>query len=199
VRTTPVGRQAARKAETRARLLSAAAELFAEHGIDAVGVDEVAAAAGRTSGAIYAHFGSKDGLVTALADRYKDEVAAVTEAEFLAHDDRDSQLAALWHNFVNPPGPHGQRWLLLEVELWLAAMRRPELRAALASRYREAREQMAVALGRGTEEVALLMIGLLIGVEMQRRLEAGPVGAELVGRGLAALATVAASTVKGES
>ncbi|MGH9206548.1 MAG: helix-turn-helix domain-containing protein, partial [Acidimicrobiales bacterium] len=51
--------QEERKAETRARLLAAAADLFAGQGIEAVSVDAVAEAAGRTSGAVYAHFGSK--------------------------------------------------------------------------------------------------------------------------------------------
>ena len=40
--------QQERKADTRERLLSAAAQLFADHGIDAVSVDVVAEAAGRT-------------------------------------------------------------------------------------------------------------------------------------------------------
>jgi len=60
--------QEERKAETRSRLLAAAAELFADHGVDAVSVDAVAEAAGRTSGAVYAHFGSKQGLLLALLD-----------------------------------------------------------------------------------------------------------------------------------
>ena len=64
--------QQERKAETRARLLAAAADLFADQGIDAVSVDAVAEAAGRTSGAVYAHFGSKQGLLLALLDSWKD-------------------------------------------------------------------------------------------------------------------------------
>ncbi len=68
--------QQERKAETRARLLAAAAELFADQGIDAVSVDAVAEAAGRTSGAVYAHFGSKQGLLLALLDSWKDSVLA---------------------------------------------------------------------------------------------------------------------------
>ena len=64
-------RQQDRKADTRARLVAAAAECFAERGVDAVSVDAVADAAGRTSGAVYAHFGSKQGLVLAVLDQWR--------------------------------------------------------------------------------------------------------------------------------
>ncbi|MBB5075987.1 TetR family transcriptional regulator [Nonomuraea endophytica] len=54
-------------AETRQRLLHAAAEAFAERGYDGTRVADIAAAAGVSNGALYAHFGSKaDLLVAAL-------------------------------------------------------------------------------------------------------------------------------------
>ncbi|WP_043618889.1 TetR/AcrR family transcriptional regulator [Nonomuraea candida] len=54
-------------AETRERLLRAAAEAFAERGYDGTRVADIAAAAGVSNGALYAHFGSKaDLLVSAL-------------------------------------------------------------------------------------------------------------------------------------
>jgi len=54
-------------AETRERLLRAAADVFAEHGFDGTRVAAIAAAAGVSNGALYAHFASKaDLLVDAL-------------------------------------------------------------------------------------------------------------------------------------
>ena len=54
-------------AETRARLLRAAADVFAARGYDGTRVADIAAAAGVSNGALYAHFGSKaDLLVAAL-------------------------------------------------------------------------------------------------------------------------------------
>ncbi|MFI6297808.1 TetR family transcriptional regulator [Nonomuraea sp. NPDC050790] len=54
-------------AETRQRLLHAAADAFAERGYDGTRVADIAAAAGVSNGALYAHFGSKaDLLVAAL-------------------------------------------------------------------------------------------------------------------------------------
>jgi AcrR family transcriptional regulator len=54
-------------AETRERLLRAAADVFAERGYDGTRVADIAAAAGVSNGALYAHYASKaDLLVAAL-------------------------------------------------------------------------------------------------------------------------------------
>jgi AcrR family transcriptional regulator len=52
-------------AETRARLLRAAADAFATRGYDGTRVADIAAAAGVSNGALYAHFGSKAELLVA--------------------------------------------------------------------------------------------------------------------------------------
>jgi AcrR family transcriptional regulator len=52
-------------AETRARLLRAAADVFAQRGYDGTRVADIAAAAGVSNGALYAHFGSKAELLVA--------------------------------------------------------------------------------------------------------------------------------------
>lgn len=52
-------------AETRARLLRAAADAFAARGYDGTRVADIAAAAGVSNGALYAHFGSKAELLVA--------------------------------------------------------------------------------------------------------------------------------------
>jgi AcrR family transcriptional regulator len=186
--------QEERKAVTRARLLRAASELFAREGIDAVSIDAVADAAGRTSGAVYAHFGSKRGLVTAVLDEWKEQVAVVIAAAFEAAPDLPSRLDALWSNFVAPPDERGDQWLLLEHELWLRAARDIEVREALAARYDDARRAMVEGIGDwgerfGTEPVVppdalpTLVLGLMLGLEMQRRLDprAIPEGTALAG------------------
>ena len=52
-------------AQTRERLLRAAAEVFAERGYGGTRVVDIAAAAGVSNGALYAHFGSKAELLVA--------------------------------------------------------------------------------------------------------------------------------------
>jgi len=50
-------------ADTRERLLRAAADMFAERGYDGTRVADIAAAAGLSNGALYAHFASKAELL----------------------------------------------------------------------------------------------------------------------------------------
>ena len=65
-----------RRAETRALLVGAGLQLFAEHGFESVTLDQVALAAGFTKGAIYRHFPSKGAFLLALFEQY----AAVARA-----------------------------------------------------------------------------------------------------------------------
>ncbi|MEH3088760.1 MAG: helix-turn-helix domain containing protein [Microbacterium arborescens] len=74
------GRPSTRSREnTRTRLLDAAAEVFAETGLDAASVETVCERAGFTRGAFYSNFASKDELFIALVERSSreklDEVA----------------------------------------------------------------------------------------------------------------------------
>ena len=115
--------QQERKADTRDRLLDAAASLFAEQGIDAVSVDTVADAAGRTSGAVYAHFGSKQGLLLALLDEWAHSLQTVIAAEFELAATVQDRLRAVAANLMTNPSEQTRRLLLLERELWLRAAR----------------------------------------------------------------------------
>src|SRR5260370_22958315 len=65
-----------RTAETRAMLLEAGVAAFAERGLAFASLDDVAAAAGFTKGAIYRQFRSKGAFLLALFEQY----AAVARA-----------------------------------------------------------------------------------------------------------------------
>jgi len=190
--------QGERKAETRARLLAAAAELFADHGVDAVSVDAVAEAAGRTSGAVYAHFGSKQGLLLALLDSWKDSVLTVLLAEVAVTDSPTGQLGAVWANVSDDSGRDSSPWPLLEHELWLRAARDPEVADVVRVRNAEALRYSARRLDGWTaavgatpdsdpEELAVLVKALLTGLAMQKRLDPDAVSDDLALRGLSAL------------
>jgi AcrR family transcriptional regulator len=69
-RKSPAILQGTKRARTRETLVSAAAALFQARGIDAVSLDEVAAHAGLTKGAIYGNFENKEDLVFAVAVDY---------------------------------------------------------------------------------------------------------------------------------
>ncbi len=53
---------------TRSVLLATGRELFAERGFAGAGIEEIAARAGVTTGALYHHFGNKRGLFRAVAE-----------------------------------------------------------------------------------------------------------------------------------
>lgn len=77
-------------AETRERLLRAAADVFARCGYDGTRVADIAAAAGVSNGALYAHFGSKvELLVAALCEHGPRRLAE------LFHDDPDGPVTEL--------------------------------------------------------------------------------------------------------
>jgi AcrR family transcriptional regulator len=59
-----------KRARTRARLLDAAYELFAQRGLHGATLADVAASAGMTTGAIYGNFASKEELFLAVFDRF---------------------------------------------------------------------------------------------------------------------------------
>ena len=63
-----------KKERTRERMLDAASQSFRANGFAGVGVDTIAKVAGVTSGAFYAHLGSKDGAFRAALERGLDEV-----------------------------------------------------------------------------------------------------------------------------
>jgi AcrR family transcriptional regulator len=61
-------------ARNRARILTAASRLFAERGIPAVSMDQIAAAAGVGKGTLFRRFGDKAGLAAALIDAREREL-----------------------------------------------------------------------------------------------------------------------------
>ncbi|WP_297587657.1 TetR/AcrR family transcriptional regulator [Roseibium sp.] len=67
-------KQQLRKAETHNALVSASSRAFRKQGYSGVGVDAIAKAAGATSGAFYAHLGSKDGAFHAALELGLNEV-----------------------------------------------------------------------------------------------------------------------------
>ncbi len=135
-----MGTQSERRAATRSRLLAAAAELFSTRGVDAVSVDAVADAAGRTSGAVYDHFGSKQGLVLCLLDELKQSVVAGVLADFESAVDLAGRLRAVAASLVTDPSEETRRLLQLEQELGLRAVRDPQVATVMSQRAQQAQQ-----------------------------------------------------------
>src|SRR3954451_20441280 len=77
-RSLPLGepprKERADAARNRAAILAAAEKLFAAHGVDAVSMDALAAAAGVGKGTLFRRFGDKAGLAVALLDEREREL-----------------------------------------------------------------------------------------------------------------------------
>jgi AcrR family transcriptional regulator len=85
--------------ETRARLVRAAIELFAEHGAGETSLNAVAAAAGVTRQGLLHYFPSKtDLLLAVLAQRDEDDAATVSADLDEAHDLAGALLVIMRHN-----------------------------------------------------------------------------------------------------
>ncbi len=178
--------QAARHDETRRRLLDAAAELFAERGVDSASIDAIAERADRTSGAVYDHFGGKDGLLFALLQSWTDAVAVAAAAEMEAAATLDERIAVLWRAVSAPVAGDG-RWITLEHELWSYAARHPEARALLTKRYRNVWRAVSESIADwtgDTDDIGAAVIGLLFGLEMMRLVDPSAVDDELAIRTL---------------
>jgi AcrR family transcriptional regulator len=192
-----VATQTERKDETRARLLAAAATVFAERGVEGASVDAIAEEAGRTSGALYAHFGSKEGLVIELLESWRSEVSTNILAGLSHARSLDERLLALWHSFAHPKGA-ARQWVQFEHELWrwVTRVEHDEMRVLVADRYRTARQAITARLEEWAQERLIpapraeagpAIIGLLIGLEMQHRLDPEAVTDEIALASLRAL------------
>ena len=136
-----------RRELTRSHLLAAAAQVFSRNGFDGASIDDVAAAAGFTKGAVYSNFKNKEDLFLALIDeRAAEQFDAVqqtlAEVESLPSDERASRFTQLTAELL-----WGDRdWQLLWLEFSLYAARHPSARRRLAERNRRHHELLVTMI-----------------------------------------------------
>lgn len=82
-----------RRARTRAALLRAGQELFADRPVDAVSIDDIVAAADVAKGSFYNHFPDKDALARELADLARASVEAMVAHVTAGVDDPAERVA----------------------------------------------------------------------------------------------------------
>ena len=125
------------RAQTRARLLNAAEELFAARGISATSIEEIAELAGFSRGAFYSNFDDKNALVIALLERTTERNEEEMEALFKARRDTPDFFRRLRDRETDP----NRRGLSLEYILY--ALRNPQARPELARILDAARQETA--------------------------------------------------------
>jgi AcrR family transcriptional regulator len=170
-----------RRAMTRQHLLDAAAIVFARNGFHGSTLDEVAATAGFTKGAVYSNFTSKDDLFLELLDeRTSREFAVVTDIlEGAPHDQAEQRPRV--RDLIQGMNVMfwDDTWTTLYLEFVLYARRNPEAQAKLAATARRGREltqklieQEYAAIGakprHPTQELAEISLALFNGLGLDR-------------------------------
>jgi AcrR family transcriptional regulator len=133
--TQKVKKPQMRSVETRRLLLEAARNIFVRDGYERAQVDQIAAAAGRTKGAVYGHFKDKEDLFLALfEERSKQDMEDVV-ARMGTGKDKALNLAGLRSFYAGLASD--KSWAILTLEFKLYALRSPEVRR----RFRRASRQ----------------------------------------------------------
>jgi AcrR family transcriptional regulator len=104
---------------THERLLEAGRLVFLERGFLTATVEEIAARAGYTRGAVYKHFGGKEGLWQAMVEARAEHMLHGLQVALERAGDRDELLAVL--NPRNVADDEASRWAVVSAES-LAAM-----------------------------------------------------------------------------
>lgn len=187
--------QEERRAETRGLLLEAAADLFANKGFHATSAEAVASAAQRTTGALYDHFGNKEGLLVALLEHWIEQTITTLAPVIEGTAELPDRIDAMWSGILRRDSETGDAWLLLEFELWLHAVRDPELGVVGAERFRLMRRELAAGLREWSTEfdfdlpdeaevLAAQIISMLVGAAFQHRLDRTSLSTDGVRRGI---------------
>ncbi len=113
-----VGRRERRKAETRARLLAAARELFAERGVDATRINEITEAADVGFGSFYNHFASKEAIADAVVEEAARAMAqAISDITKTLDDPAEVVAAAHRATIAQAVAEPDLGWVLIRLEL----------------------------------------------------------------------------------
>ncbi|MCD6286441.1 MAG: TetR/AcrR family transcriptional regulator [Anaerolineae bacterium] len=124
-----------RSEATRARILAAAAEAFAERGYDATGVAEICERAGVSKGAFYYHYQTKQALFLTLIDVWLQELNRAleqTDSDNSTVPDRVLAMSGKFQDILTSRTPQ----LALIMEFWTQASRDEGMRQAVLSHYR---------------------------------------------------------------
>lgn len=185
----PAARVTRRRAQTRARLLDAAFEVFAATGFGQASIEAVCDTAGFSRGAFYSNFTDLDELFFALYDDRAQLIAGQLAASLArvegAEEPPTDELVAR----VTDVLLLDRDWLLVKTEFLLRAARRPAvaevlarhraaLREAVAARLREmAEHRPSPPLLGDADSAAAAVVAVYDGVTVQLLLDGDTAGA----------------------
>src|SRR6476620_10765204 len=142
------------RAHTRERVLSAARTVFASRGFHGASVEEIAATAGFSTGALYSNFDGKEDLFLVLMEREIDEHAreiaqAVSVRQSVA--ERATGGARQWMTMIE----REPELLLLFMEFWAYGVRDAQVRPKVAARFAQVRRMLTKLIEDGVREFEL--------------------------------------------
>jgi AcrR family transcriptional regulator len=163
---------------TRACLLEAAGRVFARRGLAHASVDEVAADAGFTKGAVYANFGSKEELFLTMLEQRGAQRLAEMERALATDDAPEAQARIAARDFVEAIKADPE-WERLFFEAALHAAHNDEFRDKLLERHRQMHARMAEILRArltaagidpevGFDQLASMVMAMANGVAFER-------------------------------
>ena len=166
---------------TRQRVLDAAEQLFTERGFLAVTVDQIAALAGFTIGAVYSNFAGKDELFMAVIDRWSETDLDIVRSSLGPGTTDAARLDAL-SRWADADLDQLLPRLRPEVEFLAQVALKPELAARVQQRQREAFDVLAVLLAEQcqalgatpcmpADDLARAVASLVNGLALQRLID----------------------------
>ena len=189
-----------RRDAVRRRLLDAALAVFAERGFNGASLDEVAAAAGLTKGAIYSNFASKDELFFAMmSDQAMTRIETIRQVLAATPKGGELDLALLEVGRTLTEAFTEQReWELVLLDYWHRAVADDEVRLQFLAHRRALRSAIAdsveLVLGRSPEvgglsldEIVTVVLALFNGLAIEQYVDTELVSGDLFSRVLALL------------
>jgi AcrR family transcriptional regulator len=187
------------KERTRQRLLDSAARVFAEKGFGGATLEEIAEAAGYSTGAMYANFGGKEQLFMEVVAAHRARAAArrieeITQVFDQALAAGADPFGALTGMFVKA-ADRDRELAPLQAEFWLYAVRNPAARKVIADSLSGQADELEPVVARAlrhfgtspdasSREVAVVVLALFQGLARRRRLDPGTVPDDLLARAL---------------
>ena len=137
--TAASSRQARRyDPDRKSRVVSAAVDVIADHGVAGTTHRRIAAAADVPLGSLTYHFAGLDDLLAQAFRQHAETLSARYESHFAGVHDRDSLVDAVT-GMIHREADAGERDWAVAYELYLAALRDPALRTVTESWMRTSR------------------------------------------------------------
>jgi AcrR family transcriptional regulator len=182
-----------RRQQTRDYLLDAAQRVFAERGFHAATLDEVAAAAGFTKGAVYSNFKNKEDLFLALIEAaYAREMAALKETIEGSEVPPEARLGDFVGLIRAEVDRSPENWGALFLEFTLYALRNPTARERLNALERADIDAIAEIItshghreGATAQRSARIIFALFRGLSMMRVADPDAAGEDLLEEAIA--------------